>query len=71
MLRIRGTIKLHVCGGCRQLIYIYVNTMLYKVQAVERVINRVSQFYSVVGIVQINHLWLLSGVGRNRGKHGY
>ena len=71
MPRIRGTIKLHVRGGCRQLIYIYVNMMLYKVQAVERVINRVSHFYSVVGIVQINNLWLLSGVRRNRGKHGY
>ena len=49
-------------ANSRQLIYFYVNTILYNRQAVERVINRVSQFYSVVGIVQINLLWLLSGV---------
>ena len=51
-----------VAANSRQLIYFYVNTILYKVQVVERVINRVGQFYSVVGIVQIILLWLLSGV---------
>ena len=49
-LYIYKLIKLHVRGGCREF------------AAAERVINRVSQFYSVVGIVQIILLWLLSGV---------